>query len=186
MNFNELNLDPRLLQGIEDRGYKEMTVVQENTLYRLSKKLQYNGFRSRHLTGEIPQRQRLRIIDDFMAGKFPLLVATDVAARGLQIDNLDMVINYDLPLDCENYVHRIGRTARAGNSGKAISLASEGTAKQLDAIESFMGMKIPVLEANIDNFTRDKSQELESQRYARNRPKHHRAGIHPRNIKRYA
>ena len=111
---------------------------------------------------------------------------TDVAARGLQIDNLDMVINYDLPLDCENYVHRIGRTARAGNSGKAISLASEGTAKQLDAIESFIGMKIPVLEADIDNFTRDKSQELESQRYARKRPKHHRAGIHPRNIKRYA
>lgn len=139
---------------------------------RLSKKLRYNGFRSRHLTGDIPQRQRLRIIDDFMAGKFPLLVATDVAARGLQIDNLDMVINYDLPQDCENYVHRIGRTARAGNSGKAISLASEGTARQLEAIESFIGMKIPVQEAHIDIFTRDKSQELESWRFPKKGSKH--------------
>ncbi len=89
--------------------------------FRVSKKLQHNGFRSRHLTGELPQNQRLKIIEEFMAGKFALLVATDVAARGLHIDNLDMVINYALPQDRENYVHRIGRTARAGNSGKAIS-----------------------------------------------------------------
>jgi ATP-dependent RNA helicase RhlB len=133
-----------------------------HTASRLSRKLQYNGFNCKHLTGDIPQKQRLQIIDDFMAGKFPLLVATDVAARGLQIDDLEMVINYDLPQDCENYVHRIGRTARAGNSGKAISLASEGTASQLEAIESFIGMKIPAFEADSDLFTRDKSQELES------------------------
>jgi len=125
--------------------------------FRLSKKLQSNGFRSRHITGDLPQSQRLKIMDDFKAGKFALLVATDVAARGLHIDDLEMVINYDLPQDCENYVHRIGRTARAGNSGKAISLASEGTTDHLEAIESFIGMKIPVQAADFDLFATDMS-----------------------------
>lgn len=127
--------------------------------FRLAKSLQSNGFRSRHLTGDLPQTQRLKIMDDFMAGKFAFLVATDVAARGLHIDGLEMVINYDLPQDCENYVHRIGRTARAGNSGKAISLASEGTADHLEAIESFIGMKIPVQKASNELFATDMSLE---------------------------
>jgi len=115
---------------------------------KLSRKMQANGFVSRHLTGDLPQSRRIRIIEDFTAGRFPFLVATDVAARGIHIDGLEMVINYDLPLDIENYVHRIGRTARAGNSGKAISLAGEGTADRLAAIESFIGMKIPVQKAD--------------------------------------
>ena len=126
--------------------------------YRLSKKLQLNGYSSRHLTGDLPQKQRLNIIDSFKARKFGILVATDVAARGLQIDDLKMVINYDLPQDCENYVHRIGRTARAGNTGKAISLASEGTDSQLEAIETFIGMKIPVLAADYELFETDLSE----------------------------
>ena len=136
--------------------------------FRLSKKLQHNGFRSQHLTGDLPQNRRLKIINDFMAGKFAFLVATDVAARGLHIDSLEMVINYDLPQDCENYVHRIGRTARAGNSGKAISLASEGTADHLDAIESFIGMKIPVQSADIELFATDQSLEFSSGKRFRN------------------
>jgi len=142
---------------------------------RLSKKLQYNGLHSQHLTGDLPQGQRLKIIEGFKARKFPLLVATDVAARGLQIDNLAMVINYDLPQDCENYVHRIGRTARAGSRGKAISLASEGTVRQLEAIESYIGMRIPVQEADIDLFARDKSVELEQRKRVRkNGSRYHR------------
>ena len=124
---------------------------------RLSRKLQSNGFSSRHLTGDLPQNRRLRIIEDFTAGKFPFLVATDVAARGIHIDNLEMVINFDLPLDRENYVHRIGRTARAGNTGKAISLAGEGTADSLAAIESFIGMKIPVQTAGAGLYAADMS-----------------------------
>jgi len=139
-----------------------------HSAFRLSKKLQSNGFRSQHLTGDLPQARRLKIIDDFMAGKFALLVATDVAARGLHIDSLEMVINYDLPQDCENYVHRIGRTARAGNSGKAISLASEGTADHLEAIESFIGMKIPIQTADIGLFATDRSLELDSRTRFRN------------------
>ena len=111
---------------------------------RLARKLELNGFRSRYLSGDLPQNQRLRIIDDFMAGKFAYLVATDVAAQGLHIDNLEMVINYDLPQDIENYVHRIGRTAGLGNSGQAISFACEKFGKHLDDIESFIGIRSPL------------------------------------------
>ena len=139
-----------------------------HTAFRLAKKLKLNGFRSRHLTGDLAQHQRLKIINDFKAGKFAFLVATDVAARGLHIDNLDMVINYDIPQFCENYVHRIGRTARAGNSGKAISLASEGTADYLKAIESFIGTNIPVQTADIDLFATDRSEGFRTGKKYRN------------------
>jgi ATP-dependent RNA helicase RhlB len=115
------------------------------------------------LTGELPQNQRLKVIDEFKRGKISLLVATDVAARGLHIDNLDMVFNYDVPQDCENYVHRIGRTARAGKKGKAVTLASEGTASHLEAIEAFIGMSIPVQPENFDLIANDRSY-LESHR----------------------
>lgn len=125
--------------------------------FRVSKKLQINGFRSKHLTGDLPQSKRLQVMKDFEAGKFDILVATDVAARGLQIDGLEMVINYDLPQDYENYVHRIGRTARAGNTGKAISLASEGTARHLDAIESFIGLRIPEKPTDFELYATDES-----------------------------
>ncbi len=156
-----------------------------HTAFRLSKKLQSNGFHSRHLTGDLPQNQRLKIIDAFTRGKFALLVATDVAARGLHIDNLEMVINYDLPQDCENYVHRIGRTARAGNSGKAISFASEGTADHLKAIESFISMKIPVQTADIDLFATDKSLEFSSRNRHQNfRPKNSRSNFVSKNKQR--
>jgi ATP-dependent RNA helicase RhlB len=110
----------------------------------------------------------LNIIKDFTAGKFAFLVATDVAARGLHIDDLEMVINYDIPQDCENYVHRIGRTARAGNSGKAITFASEGTADHLEAIESFIGMNIPLQTAGDDLFATDHSIRSDSGKKLRN------------------
>ena len=129
---------------------------------RLARTLGANGYRCRHLTGDLPQNQRLRIIEDFTAGRFPILVATDVAARGLHIDGLEMVINYDLPQDFENYVHRVGRTARAGNSGKAVSFACEKYAKHLESIESFIGMKIPVQTAAIELYETDNSLEFES------------------------
>jgi ATP-dependent RNA helicase RhlB len=153
----KLNL---MLGILKDQAPKNVLIFtnMRYAAFRLSKKLQINGHNSQHLTGELPQKQRLNIIDNFKAGKFGILVATDVAARGLQIDNLEMVINYDLPQDCENYVHRIGRTARAGNSGKAISLACEGTDSQLDAIETFIGMKIPVLAADYELFDTDLSE----------------------------
>jgi len=130
----------------------------------LAKKLASNGLSCRSLTGDLPQSERLKVIADFTAGKFPFLVATDVAARGLHIDKLEMVINYDLPQDIENYVHRIGRTARAGNSGRAISLACEKYRNQLDDIESFIGMKIPVQTAGVELFATDLGVGIASER----------------------
>jgi ATP-dependent RNA helicase RhlB len=121
---------------------------------------------------------------DFMDGKFAFLVATDVAARGLHIDDLEMVINYDIPQDYENYVHRIGRTARAGNSGKAVTFASEGTADHLEAIESFIGMKIPVKTAEDDLFVTDNSIGSNPEpRFRKNREKKGRTNSRSKNFR---
>jgi ATP-dependent RNA helicase RhlB len=158
------HIKPNLLLGILQQQKPRTALIFTNMRHsaaRLAKKLELNGFRCRHLSGDLPQSQRLRIIDDFMAGKFSYLVATDVAARGLHIDDLEMVINYDLPQDIENYVHRVGRTARAGNSGQAVSFACEKFGKHLDAIESFIGMTIPVETAGIDMFATDNGLEYE-------------------------
>jgi ATP-dependent RNA helicase RhlB len=107
--------------------------------------------------GDLPQVKRLKVINDLKAGKTKILVATDVAARGLDIESLAMVVNYDLPAEAENYVHRIGRTARAGKTGKAITLASEQDVYELPAIERYIGKKIPSEIAAPDLYAQDKS-----------------------------
>jgi len=96
------------------------------------------------LSGDVPQNKRLRIMEDFTAGKIRALVATDVAARGLHVEDVSLVINFDLPNDAEDYVHRIGRTGRAGASGTAISFACEDYAMSLPDIEKYIGHKIEV------------------------------------------
>lgn len=111
----------------------------------VSKRLNMNGYNCEYLMGDMSQSKRLETINKMKEGKLSFLVATDVAARGLQIDDLEMVINYDIPEDYENYVHRIGRTARAGKSGKAITLACEEYVYGLEAIENYIQMKIPVM-----------------------------------------
>jgi ATP-dependent RNA helicase RhlB len=108
--------------------------------------------------GDLPQKKRLKVIDDIKAGKLHLLVATDVAARGLDIEDLAMVVNYDLPNESENYVHRIGRTARAGKTGKAVTLASEQDVYALPGIERYIGQKIPSETATAELFAEDKSE----------------------------
>ena len=193
------HIKPNLLLGILQRLKPRNALIFTNMRHsasRLAKKLELNGFRCRHLSGELPQSQRLRIIDDFMAGKFAYLVATDVAARGLHIDDLEMVINYDLPEDIENYVHRIGRTARAGNTGQAVSFACEKFGKHLEAIESFIGMSIPVETAGIDLFATDNGLEHELRERRRQRTQRdgssrgrspqpaHRSGRHRRPVSR--
>ena len=158
------HLKVNLLLGILQAETPRNVLIFANMRHaaaRLAKALAANGYRCRHLTGDLPQAQRLRVMEDFNSGRFPILVATDVAARGLHIDGLEMVINYDLPQDFENYVHRIGRTARAGNSGKAVSFACEKFAKHLDDIESFIGQKIPVRTAGIELYATDLSLEAE-------------------------
>ena len=172
----KLNLLLGLLQRRAPRNALIFTNMK-HTAFLLAKQLQANGFRAKFLSGDLAQSERLQIIEDFMAGRFPFLVATDVASRGLHIDDLEMVINYDVPQDCENYVHRIGRTARAGATGLAITLASEKTADHIEAIEKFIGQKIPVLPVTGDMFARDMSLErLAGQNLDRKRPSARRGG----------
>ncbi len=124
---------------------------------RLSLKLNQNGYRTEFLTGDLSQSRRLAIIDDFKHGRLQYLIATDVAARGLHVEGLDLVVNFDLPGDPENYVHRIGRTARAGKSGKAVTLVCEKYLDSLEAIEGLIDMKIPVKFAEEQLFLADRS-----------------------------
>jgi ATP-dependent RNA helicase RhlB len=138
-----------LLLGIFRREQPARTMVFVNTKRSaewLERRLGDNGVPARAITGDLNQRVRLRLVRDFKAGELPILIATDVASRGLHIDDVSHVINYDLPQDSENYVHRVGRTARAGASGTAISLACEDFVESLEAIEQLTGFKIPVEE----------------------------------------
>lgn len=130
----------------------------KHTAAKVAHQLEHNGFKCQYISGDLPQSKRLRVINSFKNGKLPFLVATDVAARGLHIEDLELIINYDLPGDSENYVHRIGRTARAGKSGKAISLACENFVYNLEAIEEYIGMKIPVQFPQDDMFHKDKAE----------------------------
>lgn len=106
--------------------------------------LEGNGHKAALLSGDVPQKKRERLLKHFQDGEFPFLVATDVAARGLHIPEVSHVFNYDLPQDVEDYVHRIGRTARAGASGIAISFACEDYAFSLPDIEGYIKHKLPV------------------------------------------
>ncbi|HEX9813248.1 MAG TPA: ATP-dependent RNA helicase RhlB [Burkholderiales bacterium] len=106
--------------------------------------LKANDWRAEILSGDVPQNIRLRLLGDFSEGRLPLLVATDVAARGLHIPDVSHVFNFDLPQNAEDYVHRIGRTARAGKSGDAVSFACERYVFALPEIEAYLGHKISV------------------------------------------
>ncbi|MCU7906708.1 MAG: ATP-dependent RNA helicase RhlB [Candidatus Thiodiazotropha sp. (ex Epidulcina cf. delphinae)] len=130
-----------LLQGFESAR----TIVFVNTKRvadRVWGFLQGNGIDTAVLSGDVPQKKRLSLLKGFQNGELPVLVATDVAARGLHIPDVTHVINFDLPEDAEDYVHRIGRTARAGASGEAISFACETFAFSLPDIETFVGHPI--------------------------------------------
>ena len=102
------------------------------------------------LTGDVPQRRRLALLDDFKRGALPILVATDVASRGLHIPDVSHVFNFDLPQDPEDYVHRVGRTARVGAEGDAVSFACEEFVYSLGAIEEFIGERIPTFAVSDD------------------------------------
>ncbi len=135
-----------LLLGLFDTLKPDRAIVFSNTR-RGSEEvwahLAASGINAGLLTGDVPQKKRLAILDQLKAGELACLVCTDVAARGLHVEGITHVFNYDLPDDAEDYVHRIGRTARAGASGIAISFASEDTAINLPAIEQYIGHKIP-------------------------------------------
>lgn len=111
---------------------------------KLKKWLRANDIQAGYLSGDVPQAIRLRVLQRFGDGELPVLIATDVAGRGLHIDGVTHVINFDLPENAEDYIHRIGRTARAGAKGDAISLVDEDGAYNLEAIETCIGARIPI------------------------------------------
>jgi len=147
-----------LLLGLLRREAMERTMVFVNTKREgeyLQARMTANDYPCRLISGDVAQEKRLKIMRDFKEGKLPVLIATDVASRGLHIEGVSHVINYDLPEDSEDYVHRIGRTARAGATGKAISLADERGVLSLEAIEAYIGHPIPTQWAEDDLFVTD-------------------------------
>jgi len=162
-----------LLLGLLRREGGERILIFSNTredARRLEDRLTRNGWDARALTGDVDQKKRLRILNDFKDGNLPVLVATDVASRGLHIEAVSHVINWDLPQDAEDYVHRIGRTARAGAGGKAIALVDESSALNLEAIEKFIGQKIAVEWAEDDLYLPEiRPTAEERRRYAEER-----------------
>ncbi len=137
----------RLLITLLEDEWPEKAVIFANTKHvceNVTAWLVADGHRVGLLSGDVPQKKRLSIMDGFAKGKLDILVATDVAARGLHIEKVSHVFNFDLPDDAEDYVHRIGRTGRAGKSGHAISFACEKYALNLPEIETYINHSIPV------------------------------------------
>ena len=159
-----------LLLGLLRREGGSRILIFSNTreeARRLEDRLSRNGWEARALTGDVDQKKRLKILNDFKDGQLPILVATDVASRGLHIEGVSHVVNWDLPQDAEDYVHRIGRTARAGAAGKAISLVDEAGALALEPIEKFIAQKIQVDWAEDDLYLPEiKPTSEERRRYA--------------------
>jgi ATP-dependent RNA helicase RhlB len=147
-----------LLQTIIEEEWPEKAIIFANTKHICEKvhdHLAVDGVRVGLLTGDVPQKKRLKILEEFTKGGVDILVATDVAARGLHIPNVTHVFNYDLPDDCEDYVHRIGRTGRAGATGHAISFACEDSVFNLPAIEDYIEHALPVSKYDPESLLQD-------------------------------
>jgi ATP-dependent RNA helicase RhlB len=138
---------PRLLVGLLKHMDPRRSMVFVNTRRAaedIEGLLQSNGINAEAISGDVPQRKRLRMLHDFHEGTLAVLIGTDVASRGLHIPDVSHVFNYDLPQDPEDYVHRIGRTARAGADGDAISFGCEEYVMSLPDIEAYIDRKLPV------------------------------------------
>lgn len=137
-----------LLFGLLKKEGAEKTIIFCNTkkaAENVEAQLSHNGYKASQISGDVNQRVRIRVLEKFGSGEIDILIATDVASRGLHIDDISHVINYDIPQDPEDYIHRIGRTARAGAKGIAISLGCEDYIQHLERIEETLKNKIPVV-----------------------------------------
>ncbi|MEW6984234.1 ATP-dependent RNA helicase RhlB [Colwelliaceae bacterium 6471] len=150
-----------LLQTLIEEEWPDKAIIFANTKHVCEKifaHLDADKIRVGLLTGDVVQKKRLKILEQFTSGELDVLVATDVAARGLHIPAVTHVFNYDLPDDCEDYVHRIGRTGRAGASGHAISFACEEYVFNLPAIETYIEHTLPVSKYDHDALLTDLPQ----------------------------
>lgn len=134
---------------------------------RIEDTLVANGFKAATLSGDVAQKKRLRLLEEFKTGELPIMVATDVAARGLHIPDVSHVINFDLPQDAQDYVHRIGRTARAGKTGHALSFACEEYVYSLPDIEAYIEHKIDAEMPPEEAFAREYERPAPRQRKSR-------------------
>lgn len=144
---------PRLLVGLLKHMDPRRSMIFVNTrraAEEIERMLQANGINAEAISGDVPQRKRLRMLRDFHEGTLACLIGTDVASRGLHIPDVSHVFNYDLPQDPEDYVHRIGRTARAGTEGDAISFGCEEYVISFPDIEAYIGRKIPVASVPVE------------------------------------
>jgi ATP-dependent RNA helicase RhlB len=145
--YPSMDEKPRLLVGLLKHMDCTRSMVFVNTkrcAEDLERTLRGNGINAEAISGDVPQRKRLRMLRDFLDGTLAVLIGTDVASRGLHVPAVSHVFNYDLPQDPEDYVHRIGRTARAGAEGDAISFGCEEYAISIPDIEAYIGRRIPV------------------------------------------
>ncbi len=170
-----------LLVNLIHRDSPERVLVFVNTRHNVeevSQILTANGIGNAALSGDVPQRKRESLLEGFKIGKYRVLVATDVAARGLHIPSVSHVFNYDLPQDAGDYVHRIGRTARAGQSGEAVSFICEKFAYSIMEIESFIGHTIDKREIDPGLLT---PIEVATRRYKSKKPLKERGSGKPDN-----
>jgi len=147
-NESKLPLLVALLREMKDGRIMVFANTRAGT-DKVNRTLNANGLHSVALSGQVPQKKRQTLLRRFHDGEIPILVATDVAARGLHIPDVTHVFNFDLPQDAPDYVHRIGRTARLGARGEAISFACENFAFHLPEIEEFIGYSIPVVQEEV-------------------------------------
>lgn len=167
-----------LLLGILNRDQPQRSIVFVNTkrcAERLNDYLNANGYKTAALSGDVAQDKRQRLLADFQENRITLLIATDVAARGLHIADVSHVFNYDLPQDVEDYVHRIGRTARFGANGVAVSFICEEYAYSMPDIEQYIDQKIPIQSITADLLATviepEKRPETEKPSFSANRPR---------------
>ncbi len=152
--YPSMDEKPRLLVGLLKQMKPRRSMVFVNTrraAEEIEALLRANGINAEAISGDVPQRKRLRMLRDFHEGTLSVLIGTDVASRGLHIPDVTHVFNYDLPQDPEDYVHRIGRTARAGTEGDAISFGCENYVMSLPDIEAYIGRKLPVAPVPVES-----------------------------------
>ncbi|RDS79460.1 ATP-dependent RNA helicase RhlB [Dyella monticola] len=155
-----------LLLNLLERTKAERSIIFVNTkaaAERITERVKRQGYRVGALSGDVPQLKRQKLLQRFQDAQLDVLVCTDVAARGLHIPAVSHVFNYDLPQDAEDYVHRIGRTARLGAEGDAISFACDLYAMSLPDIETYIGQKIPVANLDAELLVMPKPKQIDAQ-----------------------
>jgi ATP-dependent RNA helicase RhlB len=177
-NEEKLPLLVGLLRAIQDGRVMVFTNTRAAT-DRVERTLNANGIHAAGMSGRVPQKKRQTLLRKFHDGEIPVLVATDVAARGLHIPDVTHVFNFDLPQDAEDYVHRIGRTARLGARGEAISFACEHYAFHLPEIEEFIGYPIDMKQAEPGQMPEIEKPPPPPRRSGRSRPRHAKKGGPP-------